>query len=162
MLMMRIIQVKDDPLLCRLAEYGEVFLGRQTDNQEMVTILSIITIIIIIISIMKMKSIILVMIRSYWRVVHIKNYTLMFNFIITIIAIIMMLIMISNENDHDQESLEGCPHIRLNSGFVLPLPLCLGHGSKVDLVLMMLTMRMMWDWRLCSTQCIGWVQKKGN
>ena len=136
--------MKNDPLLCGLATEDGTFLGRRTDNQEMVTIIIIIIIIIIIviiISIMKMKSTILVMIRSYWRVVHIKNYTLKFNFIITIIT--MMLIMISNENDHDQESLEGCPHIRLQSCTILPLPLCLGHGTKV-VVLMMLTMRMMY------------------
>merc|ERR1719234_173812 len=58
-------KVKDDPLLCRLAEEGGVFFGRRTDNDDM-------------------------------------------------------------------ESLEGCPHIKLHSGAILPLPLCFGHGSKAS------------------------------
>ena len=37
-----------------------------------------------------------------------------------------------DDDNHHQESLEGCPHLKLPSGSVFPLPVCNGHGSKVS------------------------------
>ena len=36
-----------------------------------------------------------------------------------------------DDDNHHQESLEGCPHLKMPSGSVFPLPVCNGHGSKV-------------------------------
>ena len=37
-----------------------------------------------------------------------------------------------DDDNHHQESLEGCPHLKMPSGSVFPLPVCNGHGSKVS------------------------------
>ena len=37
-----------------------------------------------------------------------------------------------DDDNHHQESLEGCPHLKFPSGSVFPLPVCNGHGSKVS------------------------------
>ena len=37
-----------------------------------------------------------------------------------------------DDDNHPQESLEGCPHLKFPSGSVFPLPVCNGHGSKVS------------------------------
>ena len=40
-----------------------------------------------------------------------------------------------------QESLENCPHLKLNSGLIVPLPICTNHGNKVKNPRPIITMR---------------------
>ena len=68
---------------------------------------------------------------------YIEDVVMVIIMIRMIIDITIIIVMndhrCHDHDDHDphQESLEDCPHIKLHSGSVLPLPLCNGHGSKV-------------------------------
>ena len=91
---MVVLEVNDDPLLCRLLEEGSVLPGGKSDDEALVPSSSSSS-----------------LITSKWKRLLRKKT--------------------GNGNHLLQESLENCPHLKLNSGLIVPLPICTNHGNKV-------------------------------
>ena len=90
---MVVLEVNDDPLLCRLLEEGSVLPGGKSDDEALVPSPSSSSL------------------TSKWKCLLMKKT--------------------GHGNHRLQESLGNCPHLKLNCGLILPLPICTNHGIKV-------------------------------
>ena len=91
---MVVLEVNDDPLLCRLLEEGSVLRGGKSDDEALVPSPSSSS-----------------LITSKWKRLLRKKT--------------------GHGNHRLQESLENCPHLKLNCGLIVPLPICTNHDNKV-------------------------------